>query len=106
MGSLESNAGMQNDRSITMRIKLNHLTPLLAAGAAAVAIAAAPMAAAATPVPAPTAAATCSSAGAGTECSSPGNVQINDSPPAIADNGFAGGFYPGPYPVPFAEGGR
>jgi hypothetical protein len=45
----------------------------------------------------------CSSVGAGTECSSPGNVQINDAPPAIADNGFAGGFYPGPYPVPFAS---
>lgn len=41
---------------------------------------------------------------AATECSSPGNVQINDSPPAAADEGFGGGFYPGPYPVPFAEG--
>ena len=45
----------------------------------------------------------CSSVGAGTECSSPGNVQINDSPPAVASNGFGGGFYPGPYPVPFAD---
>jgi hypothetical protein len=44
--------------------------------------------------------------GAATECSSPGNVQINDSPPAVADNGFGGGFYGGPYPVPFDEGSR
>jgi len=40
----------------------------------------------------------------GTECSSPGNAEINDSPPVGADNGFGGGFYPGPYPVPFNEG--
>jgi hypothetical protein len=44
--------------------------------------------------------------GATTECSSPGNVQINDSPPAVADEGFGGGFYGGPYPVPFDEGSR
>lgn len=83
-----------------MRIKLSYLTPLLAAGAAAAAIAAAPMAAA-------TAAASpqsCSSVGAGSECQTPGNVQINDSPPAVADNYFGGGAYPGPYPVPFDEG--
>jgi hypothetical protein len=60
----------------TMRIKLNYVAPLLAAGAAAVAIAAAPMAAAA-----PT--------GTGQDCSgnvcqSPGNVQINDSPPPVS----------------------
>jgi hypothetical protein len=41
-----------------------------------------------------------------TECSSPGNVQINDSPPAVADEGFGSGFYGGPYPVPFDEGSR
>jgi hypothetical protein len=45
------------------------------------------------------------SAGA-TECSSPGNVQINDSPPALANEGFASGAYEGPYQVPFAEGNR
>jgi len=92
-----------------MRIKLNYLTPLLAAGAAAVAIAAAPMAAAATTVPAPTAAAgqqSCSSTGPGSVCQTPGNVQINDSPPAVANGYFGGGAYPGPYPVPFDEGGR
>jgi hypothetical protein len=44
----------------------------------------------------------CTDVGAGTECSSPGNVQINDSPPVVG--GFGGGFYPGPYPVPFNEG--
>ena len=42
--------------------------------------------------------------GAATECSSPGNVQINDSPPVITDNGFGSGAYGGPYPVPFDEG--
>jgi hypothetical protein len=43
--------------------------------------------------------------GSGTECSSPGNVQINDSPPVTAEP-FLGGFYGGPYPVPWDEGGR
>ena len=39
-------------------------------------------------------------------CQSPGNVQINDSLPVLNGGmGFAGGFYPGPYAVPFAEGG-
>jgi len=43
---------------------------------------------------------------AATECSSPGNVQINDSPPAVADEGFGSGEYAGPYVVPFDEGSR
>jgi hypothetical protein len=55
MGSLESNAGIQNESRSPlviegvplMRIKLNYLTPLLAAGAVAAAIAAAPTATAA-----------------------------------------------------------
>jgi hypothetical protein len=47
----------------------------------------------------------CTDTGAATECSSPGNVEINDSPPVVADP-FSGGFYGGPYPVPFDEGGR
>jgi hypothetical protein len=83
-------------------------TGMLAAPATAISLAtAAPAAAAPTTSAIPLASLqSCSSVGAGTECSSPGNVQINDSPPAIADNGFAGGFYGGPYPVPFAEGGR
>jgi hypothetical protein len=50
VGSLVSNSGMSpnkvHHRSTTMRIRLNYLTPVLAAGAAAVAIAAAPFAAA------------------------------------------------------------
>ena len=66
-----------------MRIRTSYITILLAAGAAAFAIAAAPMATAApttaapSPMPQP-----CSTAGGGTECESPGNVQIYDSPPA------------------------
>ena len=42
--------------------------------------------------------------GSTTECSSPGNVQIQDSVPA---EGFGGpGVYGGPYPVPWDEGSR
>ena len=59
-----------------MRIKLNYIAPLLAGGAAAVAIAAAPSAAAADPQ-------SCSGTGSGTICQSPGNVQLNDSPPPV-----------------------
>jgi hypothetical protein len=70
---------------------------LLAAGAVA-AMVGAPVAAAADQ--------SCQEIGNGTECSSPGNVQINDTPPVVADNGFGGGFYGGPYPVPFDEGNR
>lgn len=52
---------------------------------------------------------TCTNVGNATECSSPGNVQINASPPADTftlpywDEVF-GGAYGGPYPVPYAEG--
>lgn len=46
----------------------------------------------------------CAAIGPGTQCSSPGNVEINDSPPVMAGNGFGSGAYPGPYPVPFNEG--
>jgi hypothetical protein len=59
-----------------MRIKLSRLTALLGAGAIAAAIAAAPIAAADT-----------GQSCAGNVCQSPGNVQINDSPPSV-------GFYP------------
>ena len=66
-----------------MRIKLTHITPLLAAGAAALAIVAAPTAAAAaTPLPK-----TCVATGGGTTCQSPGNVEINNPSPHV-------GFYP------------
>ena len=51
----------------------------------------------------------CSNTGGDTVCSTPGNVQINDSPPVDEctlpywDETF-GGAYPGPYPVPYGEG--
>jgi hypothetical protein len=53
-----------------MGIKMNYITPLLAAGAVAAAIAAAPVAEAAQ---------SCS----GNVCQSPGNVQVNDAPPPV-----------------------
>jgi hypothetical protein len=61
-----------------MRIKLNYIAPLLAAGAAAAAIAAAPTAAAA-PAPAPT-----ERSCTGVICQSPGNVEINNAPPSVS----------------------
>ena len=64
-----------------MRIKLNYLAPLLAAGAVAVAVGAAPIAVAA---PGPIQQ-SCTADGAGTECQSPGNVQIDDSPPPVSN---------------------
>jgi hypothetical protein len=67
---------------------------------------------------APTAAAddnnqSCTDVANTTECSSPGNVQINAAPPVVEepftlpywDEAYGGGgAYPGPYPVPYAEG--
>jgi hypothetical protein len=47
----------------------------------------------------------CTDTGPATECSTPGNVEINDAPAVVADP-FGGGVYGGPYPVPFDEGGR
>ncbi|MDT5094356.1 MAG: hypothetical protein QOH60_3719 [Mycobacterium sp.] len=75
-----------------MRLRSRYL---LAAGVAA-AILSAP-----TAVADPGAA--CTTAGSDTECSSPGNVQINDSVPVQAS---PNGVYGGPYPVPWDEGGR
>jgi hypothetical protein len=69
-----------------MRIKLSFITPLLGAAAAAVAISAAPIASAADNGPA-VPQQSCAASGTGTVCESPGNVQINDTPPAV-------GFYP------------
>ena len=67
-----------------MPFKSKYITPLLAAGAAAVAIAAAPIAAAAPTASQPGAAPmSCGSVGAGSECITPGNAQINDSPPGV-----------------------
>src|SRR5262245_5313628 len=68
--------GSNHRRSIAMRIKLTHVAPLLAAGAAAVAISAAPTAAAA-----PTSAhKTCTHSVSGSQCESAGNIEINNTP--------------------------
>ena len=75
-----------------------HFRYLLAAGAVA-AVVGAPPAMADDPGQG------CADTGAATECSTPGNVEINDSPPVVTDP-FSEGFYGGPYPVPFAEGSR
>jgi hypothetical protein len=84
--SAEDNPGTRTDtinypRSDTMRMKLSYVTPLLGAAAAGVAIIVAPIASAADTGQ------SCGASGTGTVCESPGNVQINDSPPAV-------GFYP------------
>jgi len=82
-----------------MLIRLGYL----AVAGAATAIIAAPIAAADDPDQ------TCTNVGSATECSSPGNVQINASPPVDTftlpywDEVY-GGSYGGPYPVPYAEG--
>ena len=60
------------DEGMTVRIKMNRIVPLVAAGAAAVAIAAAP-----------TAAATTGGAGSNVQ-QSPGNVQITAGPGGAA----------------------
>ena len=84
-----------------MRIKLNYIAPLLAAGAAAIAIAGAPTAAAAPAQPAagagvsssdPSPAEQCTSlGGTQTVCQSPGNAQVYDSPPQVDYFPYAGG---------------
>ena len=74
-----------------MRMKSISLTTLLAAGAAAVAITAAPIAAAApTGAADPGAVQTACSVGPGTECITPGNAQINDSPPPVGFDPYGG----------------
>ena len=81
-----------------MRIQFRYL---LAAAGAFAALLGAPVAAADP---------TCVNTGEATECSSPGNVEINATPPVSEftlpywDEAF-GGAYPGPYPVPYNEGG-
>ena len=59
-----------------MGMKLQYITPLLAAGAAAVTIAAASTAFATDEQP-------CNGSGSGTVCQSPGNVPIKASPPDV-----------------------
>jgi uncharacterized membrane protein YgcG len=87
IGLPEDNSGTrrthQPRKRAAMRIKLSYVTPLLGAAAAAVAISAAPIASAADNGPQQS----CGASGTGTVCESPGNVQINDAPPAV-------GFYP------------
>jgi hypothetical protein len=70
-----------------MRIKLNYIAPLLAAGAAAVAITAAPIAAAAS-APAPHGA--CDAGVSGSICDTPGDVGINDSLPPVSFDPYGG----------------
>jgi hypothetical protein len=93
-GQSEGNPGTRQTQSTTidhrrnaaMRMKLGYMTTLLSAAAAALAIGAAPIASAADNGPATTQQ-SCGTSGTGTVCESPGNVQINDSPPPV-------GFYP------------
>jgi hypothetical protein len=91
IGSAEDNPGTRTEttnypRSDTMRMKLSYMTPLLGAVAAAAAIVAAPIAAAASTGPGAIQQ-SCGPSGSGTVCQSPGNAEINDSPPAV-------GYYP------------
>jgi hypothetical protein len=76
-----------------MRIRFNYITPLLVAGAAAAAIAAAP-AASADPM-------SCVSAGGATQCQTPGNVQINATPPVQTAGAFGYGGYGGGCTTPY-----
>ncbi len=83
-----------------MQIRLKYLTPLLAAGAAAAAIATAPAALAAPTANPPQAQESCVDLNSGSQCQSPGNVQINDSPtgpiyPYYGDYPSYGGYYGG-----------
>jgi hypothetical protein len=89
-----------------VRIKVNYIAPLLAAGAAAVAITAAPIAAAA---PAPAAAAAhgaCDAGVSGSICDTPGAVGMNDSLPPVSYDPYGGeGFLLGGYGGGFHGGG-
>jgi hypothetical protein len=87
-----------------MRIRPACLRALLAAAGASTAIALAPTAAAQPD---------CTNVGASTECSSPGNVQINASPSVDTDftlpywdEVWGGAYTGGPYAVPYGEGSR
>jgi hypothetical protein len=85
--SSEGNSGTRTttnyQRSATMRVKLSYITPLLGAAAVATAIIAAPIAAAATTADPGAVQQSCGASGSGTVCQSPGNAQINDSPPPV-----------------------
>jgi hypothetical protein len=86
-----------------VRIKVNYIAPLLAAGAAAVAITAAPIAAAA---PAPAHGGACDAGVSGSICGTPGDVGINNSPPPVSFDPYGGeGFLLGNYGGGFHGGG-
>jgi hypothetical protein len=87
----QSRLGPVHQGESVVRIRTPYITTLLTAGAAAVAIAAAPMATAAptTTAPAPMQK-SCSTAGGGSECQSPGNVEIYDSPPPVSFEPYGG----------------
>jgi len=72
---------VNSPKETIMKIRTSYITTLLATGAAAVAIAAAPTALA------DTTAVSCDTTNAGSECQTPGNVQIDNAPPSV-------GFYP------------
>ena len=69
-----------------MSMKLKHITPLLAAGAAAVVIAAAPTAFAADQQ-------SCNGSGSAAVCPSPGNVLNKTSQPHVDDHPYRDTFY-------------
>ena len=87
-----------------MRLGMNSIAPLLAAGVAAVAIASAPIAAAAPKAPGHQSPGHQSSGqqsqsqlscvdmgGTSSQCTSPGNAQVNDAPPQVDYFPYAGG---------------
>ncbi|MEV3902564.1 MULTISPECIES: hypothetical protein [unclassified Mycobacterium] len=67
-----------------MRTTLRYLTPLLAAGGAAVAILAAPAAGAAPGMQCENTGGSAALGGSSTLCESPGNAQLNATPPVYA----------------------
>jgi hypothetical protein len=89
-----SHVSSSHRREAAMQFGLNYTATLVAAGAAALAIAAAPVAAAAPTAGGVTAQTQQSCANLGgtqTECQTPGNVQVNDSPPQVDYFPYAGG---------------
>jgi hypothetical protein len=71
-------------------MKLSYVTSLLGAAAAGVAIIVAPIAAAAAPAAPAAVQQSCGQSGSGTICQSPGNAQINDSPPPVSYYPYGG----------------
>jgi hypothetical protein len=66
-----------------MRVRLNYIAPVLAAGTIVAAVAVAPIAAAAPSQGA--------SGGTQNQCQSPGNAQVYDAPPQVDFFPYAGG---------------